>query len=94
LNDRGVFSQEIPLSSGNHNSSDLIVVATFLPNECEQNSSVLKIVGNHGQYLGHDDHIVTMDEASKGETRGMLENPQIIQVSGWYFGISAITRAY
>ncbi|HWG20708.1 MAG TPA: hypothetical protein VG225_09260 [Terracidiphilus sp.] len=92
INDKGLFDQEINLSVGDHYRSSLLVMATFLPNECTQNAHVLHMLGSHGEFLGHDDHRVTMDEVENGETRGMAENPQLFQVSGWYFGISALAR--
>ena len=92
IDDKGLFDQEIRLSEGQPYRSDLLVTATFLPNECKQNARVLQMLGSHGEFLGHDSHRVTMDEVENGWTRGMKENPQLFQVSGWYFGISAVAQ--
>jgi hypothetical protein len=43
------------------------------------------------EYLGNDRH-VTMDQVEAGETAGMVRNPQLFQSSGWYFGLSEMTR--
>jgi hypothetical protein len=92
INEKGLFDHVISLSDGNQYRRGMLVMATFLPNECTQNAHVLHIVGSHGEFLGHDDHSVTMDEVENGETRGMTENPQLFQISDWYFGISALAR--
>jgi len=92
IDDKGLFEQEISLSAGNPWRHDFLVVANFLPNECKQNAHVLQVLGSHGQYLGHDNRPVTMDEVEMGITPGMAANPQLFQVSGWYFGISALAR--
>ena len=93
LDSNGLFDwREMSLPSGVPYPRDLFVMATFLPNECKQNAQVLKVLGTHGQYLGHDNRPVTMDEVSMGMTPGMQANPQLFQISGWYFGISALAR--
>jgi hypothetical protein len=33
-----------------------------------------------------------MDQVEAGETAGMVRNPQLFQSSGWYFGLSEMTR--
>lgn len=92
VDEKGLFEQEVGLSAGNLWRRDLLVNAIFLPNECKQNAHVLQILGSHGQYLGHDNRPVTMNEVEMGITPGMAANPQLFQVSGWYFGISALAR--
>jgi hypothetical protein len=92
VDDKGLFEQEIGLSAGSPWRRDFLVIATFLPNECRQNAHVLQLLGSHGQYLGHDNRRVTMNEVEMGITSGMTANPQLFQVSGWYFGISALAR--
>jgi hypothetical protein len=92
LDRRGLFGwQEISIPSGEPYPHNLFVSAIFLPDECKQSTQVLKVLGTHGEYLGHDNRPVTMDEVSMGMTPGMQANPQLFQVSGWYFGISTIT---
>ncbi|MGP8260960.1 MAG: hypothetical protein ACLQM6_13510 [Acidobacteriaceae bacterium] len=89
----GLFNQEITTSTGLPHRTDLLVRATFLTNSwCKQSAYVLQVVGNHGEFLGNDAHHVTMEEVEKGITPGMAQNPELFQVSGWYFGISAIAR--
>jgi hypothetical protein len=91
--EEGLFNQEITISTGLPHRNNLFVRATFLTNSwCKQNAHVLQVVGNHGEFLGHDSYHVTMHEAEMGMSPGMVKNPQLFQVSGWYFGISAIAR--
>lgn len=86
----GLFSAELQITKETYQKRGLIVDAIFLTNECSQDQKVLQVVGRHGEFLGNDAHHVTMDEVSNGMTLGMVQNPQLFQVSGWYFGVAAI----
>jgi hypothetical protein len=88
----GVFNQEMNISSELPHRTDLFVRATFLTNACKQSAHVLQVVGHHGELLGNDGRPITMEEVERGETPGMQKNPELFQVSGWFFGISAIAR--
>lgn len=90
--EEGLFNQELNISAGLPHRRDLFVRATFLTNACKQSARVLQIVGRHGEFLGNDAHRPTMPEVEIGLTTGMARNPQLFQVSGWYFGISALAR--
>lgn len=89
---RGLFRAELQISREAYQKKVLIIDAIFLTNQCVQGQEVIRIAGHHGELLGNDGRRVTMDEVSKGETPGMIENPQLFQVSGWYFGIASIAR--
>jgi hypothetical protein len=89
--EEGLFNQEMNISTGLPHRSDLFVRATFLTNACKQSAKVLQIVGDRGEFLGNDgDHVAK--HAETGLTPGMAKNPQLFQVSGFYFGISALAR--
>ena len=89
LNKNGLLSEELQLAT--QFRSDLQITAIFETNDCKQPANVLQVVGKHGEYLGNDRH-VTMDQVEAGETAGMVRNPQLFQSSGWYFGLSEMTR--
>jgi hypothetical protein len=84
----GLFKQDVQVSPGVLRPKMLYVRATFMTDLCKQSASVLRIAGQHGEFLGNDSHKVTIDEVRKGMTEGMFRNPQLFQTSGWYFGIS------
>jgi hypothetical protein len=88
----GLFDAELSVTKETYKGQALFVNAVFLTNECSQDQRVLQVVGRHGEFLGNDTYHVTMNEVEMGLTPGMAKNPQLFQVSGWYFGISAITR--
>lgn len=67
-------------------SPRLGIDAIFRTTECGQPDSVLRIVGKHGQYLGNDNYDDKIDIHMQW-TPGMLNNPQLFQESGWYFGL-------
>jgi len=92
VDQRGLFSGELHITKEAYQKKDLIVDAIFLTNECPQEQKVLQIVGVHGEYLGNDTPRATMEQVEKGMTRGMADNPQIFQISGWYFGVASIAR--
>ena len=89
---KGLFRAELQIGREAYQKKDLIVDAAFLTNQCSQDQAVIGLVGRHGEFLGNDGRPVTMDEVSRGETSGMVANPQLFQVSGWYFGIASIAR--
>lgn len=89
---RGLFRAELQVAKDAYQKKDLIVDAIFLTNQCAQDQEVIRAIGRHGELLGNDGRPVTMEEVEKGMTRGMVENPQLFQVSGWYFGIAALAR--
>ncbi len=88
----GLFGSELQVTKEAYQKPLLILRAAFLTNACSQDQKVLQVVGRRGEYLGNDAHPVTMHEVEMGMTPGMLQNPQLFQVSGWYFGIAAIAR--
>jgi hypothetical protein len=92
IDGNGLFKQEIAVPARLPRPNGLYVRATFQANLCNQHAQVLQIVGRHGEFLGNDDHHVTMEEVENGWTHGMNKNPQLFQVSGWYFGISDIAQ--
>jgi len=92
VDQRGLFRAELQITKEAYQKKDLIVDAIFLTNQCVQDQEVIRVVGHHGEILGNDGRPVTMEEVERGETPGMQENPELFQVSGWYFGISAIAR--
>ena len=89
---RGLFRAELQMTKEAYQTKGLIVDATFLTNQCAQDPEAIRVVGHHGELLGNDGRPVTMEEVERGETSGMIENPQLFQVSGWYFGIGTIAR--
>lgn len=92
VDQRGLFSAELQVTKESYQKRDLIVDATFLTNQCAQDQEVTRVVGHHGELLGNDGRVVTKEEVERGETPGMQENPQVFQISGWYFGIGTIGR--
>ena len=92
VDQRGLFRAELQITKEAYQKKDLIVDAIFLTNQCVQDQEVIRVVGHHGELLGNDGRPVTMEEVERGETPGMQENPELFQVSGWYFGIAAIAR--
>lgn len=84
----GLFHDELAENASTRDG--LILTADFATNSCKQPDGVLQVVGKHGEHLGNDQH-VTLDEVEMGETPGMIQNPQLYQSSGWYFGLSTIT---
>jgi hypothetical protein len=92
VDQRGLFRAELQITKDVYQKKDLVVDAIFLTNQCAQDQEVIRVVGRHGELLGNDGRPVTMEEVERGETPGMQENPELFQVSGWYFGISAIAR--
>jgi hypothetical protein len=67
-------------------STGLGIDAIFRTSECEQPDGVLQVVGKHGQYLGNDNYDNRIDIHMQW-TPGMIDNPQLFQESGWYFGL-------
>jgi hypothetical protein len=92
VDQKGLFRAELQVTKDVYQKKGLIVDAIFLPNQCVQNPEVTRVVGHHGELLGNDGRLVTMEEVEQGETPGMRENPQLFQISGWYFGIGTIAR--
>jgi hypothetical protein len=90
----GLFRAELQVTKDVYQKKDLMVNAIFQTNLCAQNQDVIRVVGRHGELLGNDGRPVTMEEVENGMTRGMFENPQLFQVSGWYFGLATIARVY
>jgi hypothetical protein len=88
----GLFRAELQIAKDAYQKKDLIVHAIFVTYQCAQDQDVIRAVGRHGELLGNDGRPVTMDEVENGMTRGMTENPQLFQVSGWYFGLGTIAR--
>lgn len=89
----GLFSQELHPSNGGTFkwSPQLSIDATFLTTGCRQPIKVLQIVGKHGQYLGNDNYDNKIDIHVQ-MTPGMDKNPQLFQVSGWFFGLTTSVR--
>ncbi len=92
VDQKGLFRAELQVAKDVYQKKGLIVDAIFLTNQCTQDPEVIRVVGHHGELLGNDGRPVTMEEVEQGETPGMRENPQLFQMSGWYFGIGAIAR--
>ncbi len=84
----GLFTQELDPKKGMKFERGLLVSAAFLTNLCKQPETVLSIVGKKGEHLGNDNYDNSVNVES-GETKGMTNNPQLVQVSGWFFGLSA-----
>lgn len=92
VNTKGLFDQDVRLLPNTTYRSDLFIAANFSTNgRCKQNPAVLQIVGSHGERLGNDKS-VSMEAVERGETTGMTDNPQLYQVSGWYFGLQSIAK--
>ena len=93
IGEDGLFSQKLhPIEGGRFKwSSNLAIDAVFRTNQCEQSDGVLQVVGKHGQYLGNDNYENRIDTHMQ-MTPGMINNPQLFQESGWYFGLSASAR--
>jgi hypothetical protein len=89
----GLFKGEVRPKPGMKFRRNLIVWAAFATNLCKQPSTVLKVVGKKGQYLGNDNYDNVID-VSMTQTKGMLNNPQLFQTSGWFFGLEAINRLH
>jgi len=92
VDQKGLFRAELQVAKDIYQKKGLIVDAIFLTNQCVQDQEVIRVVGHHGELLGNDGRPVTMEEVERGETPGMSENPQLFQMSGWYFGIGTIAR--
>ncbi len=92
VDQKGLFLAELQVAKDVYQKKGLILDAFFVTNQCAQDPEVIRVVGHHGELLGNDDRPVTMEEVEQGETPGMRENPQLFQMSGWYFGIAAIAR--
>lgn len=92
VNQKGLFRAEIQVTKDTYQKNDLVVDAIFLTRQCVQGQEVIRTVGGHGELLGNDSRPVTMEEVEQGETSGMRENPQLFQMSGWYFGIATLAR--
>ena len=92
VDEEGFFNGTIQPKRGiNFPKSALFLIASFAANECKQPPAVLQIIGKKGQYLGNDNYDNAVDVAMR-ETDGMIHNPQLGQGSGWYFGLSSISR--
>lgn len=92
VDQKGQFRAELQVSKDLYHTKGLIVTAIFQTDRCPQPKEVIRVVGRHGELLGHDARPVTMDEVRNGWTPGMAANPQLFQVSGWYFGIESIAK--
>ncbi len=92
VDQKGLFRAELQVTKDVYQKKGLIVDAIFLTNQCVQDPEVIRVVGHHGELLGNDGRPVTMEEVEQGETPGMRGNPQLFQMSGWYFGIATIAR--
>ena len=88
VDEKGLFRGEFhaPKSASFHRGQ--VLDATFATYLCKQPSNVLGAVGKKGQFLGNDNYDNAHDVAI-GWTEGMFNNPQLFQVSGWYFGLRA-----
>jgi hypothetical protein len=85
LGKEGFFDGEIHPKEGMRFRRNLILRANFQTNLCRQSASVLRIVGQKGEHLGERDDPL-------GELAGLSRNPQLYQISGWYYGLSTIAR--
>jgi hypothetical protein len=89
VDEEGFFEGEIRPKKGMAFRHNLILVADFTTYLPKQSATVLRIVGKKGEYLaGVENTPVHLQELS-----GLSHNPQLFQVSGWYYGIEAIARA-
>ena len=89
VNDEGLFAGQLTPKPGLEfpRSGDLVVAATFQTNLCRpQATPVLEALGEKGQRLAN------VKDGDMTELAGLSDNPQIYQVSGWYYGIEAIAR--
>ena len=85
LRKEGFFDGEIRSKEGMRFRKNLILRANFQTNLCRQPAGVLRVVGQKGEHLGEKD-------APFGELAGVSRNPQLYQVSGWYYGLETIAR--
>jgi len=85
LTKEGFFAGEIHPKQGMRFRKNLILRANFQTNLCRQSANVLRILGQKAEHLGERD-------APLGELAGLSRNPQLYQVSGWYYGLSTIAR--
>lgn len=89
LDANGLFSGNVPPKQGMVFPSvgDLVLAASFQTNLCKpQPSTVLEILGKKGERLAN------VRDSDITELSGLSHNPQLYQVSGWYYGIQTIGR--
>ncbi len=87
VNEKGLFAGELRSKQGMKFRSSLIFRADFYTDLCTpQPAAVLQALGKKGEGLANvEDGYVT-------ELSGLSDNPQLYQVSGWYYGLEAIAR--
>ena len=86
VNEQGFLKGEIRPKKGMKFRQNLVLRADFATNLCDQPASVLRIVGKKGQSLAG------VGDAPLEELGGLSDNPQLYQVSGWYYGLETIAR--
>jgi len=85
-NSQGYFSGRISPKKGMQFRGNLILRVIFATYGSTQPASVLAIVGKKGENLGG------VDSHPIGDIMGRSQNPQLFQVSGWYYGLETIAR--
>lgn len=87
LSNKGLFSGELHSQNGVGFRTNLVLRAYFQTNLCTpQPNSVLQRVGKKG------DGLANVPDGDPEELAGLSDNPQLYQVSGWYYGLEAIAR--
>jgi len=84
VNEEGFFTGRIEPEKGMSFRGSLILRVYFLPYRPKQPESVLAVVGKHGEHLGGESVAIEQVDPSK--------NPQMFQVSGWYYGLETMAR--
>jgi|SRR5271155_2435609 len=82
----GFFSGKIEPRNGMRFRQNLILRVVFQTNFAKQPPSVLAILGKKGEYLAG----VQNPMEHPYDLAGLSNNPQLYQVSGWYYGLETI----
>jgi hypothetical protein len=86
VNEQGFFAGEIQPKQGLRLGRNLILRVNFETYRTKQPTSVLEVVGKKGERLGGVENVPIID------IMGHSQNPQLFQVSGWYYGLETIAR--
>jgi len=84
----GFFEGDIHPKSNLKFDNNLVLRAVFETRLCHQPEDTIKVLGKHGEGLANvgDVRIPYTELSSRSR------NPQLFQVSGWYYGLEAIDR--
>jgi hypothetical protein len=86
VNEAGFFAGRIVPQKGMRLGRNQTLVVTFTTFRPKQPDSVLAIIGKKGEKLGEVENVY-IKEIGRPSV-----NPQLLQVSGWYYGLETIAR--